>query len=266
MNKLKFYNEYHLGDSGYHIHFCNKLCEYYDDVMITNYIREDLVGISNEFIEPVYKDRIVNKPLGEKPDDAINSWINRNNDYNIWISNIFTFDSFDIFYIEFYNRLFGECGYINPVNTVDKFLFDHTLITNPIKSITTKYDFIIINSIPMSGQWGYNESQFDTLISKLVDKGYSVITTKKSRTGVDCTLDMGYTLMDIGVVSTNCKYVIGVHTAPWLYTLNKESINNIEFFICLQNQGVGYSFSNVFSVRSSFDEVYNILELKGINL
>lgn len=265
-NELHFYNNYHLGDMGYHIHFCNKLILQYPDLMIYNYTKDDYIDELNHHIYPSNKDNILIKSLKDKPKNSQNCWINRNWEYEKWRKEIFHYGNFDFFYIDFYKHLFGELGFESPVNSIDDFLFDHSSIID-FSNDVDNYDFLLINSEPFSGQWFYSERDFDQLIHHIRNSGYTVITTKKSKVdGIPCTLDYDYSLLQIGSQAIKSKYVIGVHTSPWLYSLNKYSVDNVNLFICLQNQGVTYSLDNVFSVKADFNDVYKILKRKGIVL
>lgn len=262
--EIHFFNDYHLGDMGYHIHFCNKLLLKYPNVKIINYTHQKYIDELKTHVYPQNQGKILFDTLDKKPSHAINCWIDRNRDYKNWLTTTFEMGIFDEFYVNFYKQLFGELGFVSPVETLDDFLFDHPFIKGFSDNVEF-YDFLIINSNPFSGQWFFNFDEFETLVSRIKRAGYSVITTRKSNIpGVPCTLDNGYNLMQIASQAMKVKYVVGVHTSPWLYAFNKHSVENVEFFVCLQNQGITYSPDNVFNIKNGMDNVYKLLKLKGL--
>jgi hypothetical protein len=102
-----------------------------------------------------------------------------------------------------------------------------------------KYDVLIINSLPQSGQYHYEENLFKELINHMINEGYKVITTKKVD-GVECTLDYKYNLTQIAKISTKTPIIIAVHTGPLALCLNKITLENNQFFHILDTS---HSFS-----------------------
>lgn len=229
-------------------------------------MKKEYLDEISKHIYPRNIGKIINLPLSEKTDNSLNCWINRNWEYESWKNSISSYSNFDTFYIDFYEKLFIDAGFQSPITTTQDFLFDHPVIDDFSEEVD-EYDFLIINSVPFSGQWFYNEKLFDILIRRIKENGYSVITTKKtSISGVPCTMDLGYDLLQIGAQATKVNYVIGVHTSPWLFSLNKYSVNKVKCFICLQNQGLSYSMENVIPIKLNFNEIYTKLLNIGVDI
>jgi hypothetical protein len=212
---------------------------------------------------PGTEENIINLPLDQRTTAAEDYWINRDMYHERWICNAgnFQYVDFDIFYVDFYKYLFGILGLPLPSWKKEDSLFDHPIITQGTKKTENlNFDFLIINSETRSGQWRNNPKDFDNLINALLTQGHTVVTSGPSDTKTHNTMyDYGMNLLELGNLSSKCKYVIGHHTAPWLFTFNKESIQNLEFLICLQNRGLSYSPDKVYPVRHNFDEIYQIL-------
>ena len=267
---LNFYNKYHLGDQIYHIHFCNKLLQKYPHLRISNYMYDEYKISSDLHVYPENKYRIKNIGIDNGGFSYIdlknynNCWINRKGIFDKWVSTPSSgYLEFDVFYIDFYIELLAELGLESPILNRDDFWFDNPEITKTDEH----FDFLLINSVPMSGQWYDNNGQFDEISTKLIDSGYSVISTAKSRVpDVVCTLDRGYSLLDIAKVSTGVDHVIGIHTSPFLVTLNHLSVDTVKSFICLHRQGLTYSLENVHNIKSDYKEVYNILSSYGVKI
>lgn len=266
MKELHFYNQYHLGDQLMHIHFMNKLLSKNQDFKIYNYMSDAYIKEADLHRHPDFINKITNLSLKERKDGAENSWINRDRFHDKWIAGAGThgFVDFDIFYSDFYNYLFDQIGIDGMSFTPEDSIIDHPAIMNG--SENKHFDFLIINSDTKSGQWFSNPGEWDTLINYLKGKGYKIVTTQKSKfNSVPSTLeDFNMNLLQLGRLAANCRFVVGNHTAPWLFALNKKSIEKIEFLICMQNKGLSYSYDKVYPVRHSIDEVYTILNNEGL--
>jgi hypothetical protein len=116
------------------------------------------------------------------------------------------------------------------------------------------YNILIINSVPASGQFDYNDS-FDQTIQQLASR-YRVITTKKV-VGVDCTLDTGMSLVDIGALAANCDHLVAIETGPHSACLNKWTVQNIKSWIVGHNTN-SFLYNNSLAVKN-MNELINVL-------
>lgn len=266
MTDIHLYNRYHLGDQLLNIHFLSKYLKQHPEFRFYNYMLPQYIEEANLHRHPEVEGRIINRPLSEAPATAQDSWINREGFYEkrIISAGKYGFMDYDTFYLEFYKYLFGILNTPIPEWNIEDTLLDHPIIMDT--SEKREFDFLIVNSDTRSGQWPYDPESWNTLIRDLKGKGYKVVTTQKSAfNSVPSTLeDFGMTLLELGRLAGNCRYVIGNHTAPWAFALTKRSIENLEFLICMHVRGISYSPKNVYPVRNSMKEVYDILTREGL--
>jgi len=168
-------------------------------------------------------------PLADKPDDAIDSWIG-----NLLLekrtgTSIFSYakNRYDEVYGEWFKILSKKIGVKNHFKWP---------ITHPkLKPGPMVYDWLIINSKPLSGQWqDYDEQQMDDWIRTL--PGYK-ITTKRME-GIECT---NTNLLEIGNISIRAKGIVAINTSPIICCLNQWNINK-PFYVL--SDLTGYSFTN----------------------
>lgn len=246
--KIEFYNELHLGDCLYQLLYCNKLVEKNNNIEIVFYCNEKYfyeLNLWNKFL-----DKIFFLPIEKKTSGAYNTWIGLDNFHHSTLPNYNFY--FDKQYIDFFNKLSKKINIENPIKTSEDFLFDNIEILKPTES----YDFLIVNSKPLSGQ--VDKEMINYLENKIIyDLEGKIITTKKIG-NFKCTVDYNYSLLDIAKISNNVKYIIGIHTSPMLVCLNKYSLNNFVKMYILQNENLTYSYNNkIFNIN-------NLSEMKKI--
>ena len=268
MTDIHLYNRFHLGDQLYHMHFISKYVKQFPEYRFFNYMLPEYIEESNIHRHPGTEENIINLALDQRPSDAEDYWINRDAYYEKWIQDAGQFGhvDFDIFYVNFYKFLFTQLKLPLPSWKKEDSLFDHPIISQGTKKTENlNFDFLIINSVKRWGEWRNNPKDFDTLVNTLLTFGHTVVTSGPSDTKSHSTMyDYGMNLLELGNLSSKCKYVIGHHTAPWLFTFNKESIQKLNFSICLQNRGLSYSPEHVYPVRHNFDEIYQILNRENL--
>ena len=264
MQDIHLYNKYHLGDQLYNIHFLSKYVKEFPEFRFFNYMLSEYINESDKHRHPGTEENIINLPLDQCPSTANDHWINRDGLYERWIAGAgqYNYVDFDIFYINFYKYLFETLNLPVPNWTAKDSMFDHPVIMEKFKNL--EFDFLFINSESRSGQWPNDPKHFNDMIGILNAEGYDIVTTEKSsHLNIPSTMrDYKLNLLQLGSLMNNCKYIIGKHTAPWLFSFN-EGRNNI-FSICCHVRGLSYSPNNVYPVRHRYDEIYKILEREGI--
>lgn len=105
----------------------------------------------------------------------------------------------------------------NPMASREDFLFDYPELKKPMGA---QFDYLIINSPPMSGQLpDFDPKFFQNLVRNLANEGKKVVTTHP--TGMaECTLDHHLTVTGIGALSKNCEHIIAIDTGPLWPTFN----------------------------------------------
>ena len=232
---MDFHNFYHLGDSIYSLIFLNNIIEN-NDVDINFYIKNNYL---NELEYHNYKNLKLLPRIKLVVNSGVDCWIQAN---NIWVEYYLkqrdngNCNYYDEFLLYFNKDLANRNNLKHSFNKIEDVLYYHPDLDNRRYD---DYDFFIINSRGLSGQYRYNNSDFVRLANKLISYGFKVITTEKIQ-GVDSTIEKGMTLKDIGNLSIGCKNVIAVHTAPITTALNKISINTVNKWILLNDKNITY--------------------------
>tara|TARA_R110002051_G_C8638411_1_gene485839 strand:+ start:187 stop:879 length:693 start_codon:yes stop_codon:yes gene_type:complete len=217
---MEFYNKFHLGDCLFQLYYLRALDQYCIFYVIPSYIPE---------LEFHNNGKIILKPLHEKTDKSIDTWIGNylfdrlegNSVYNS-IDN-----KYDQIYMRWFDEMSAELGIANP--------FEWPIKHPELKKAPIKYDWLIINSNPLSGQWrGYDEKEMDQFIKEL--PGYKITT--KPIEGIECT---NTNILEIGKISIQSKRIIAINTGPIVPCLNKHNINK-DFFVLTES--TGYTFTN----------------------
>lgn len=238
MKKLKMHNLYHLGDNIYSLIFLNNIIEH-NDISIEYSCRYNFLS---ELKQHNYKN--INLSALTQINNSIDTWIQAN---NFWAEYFLKQDEnndwyyYDEFYLKFYDDLAKRNSLKHTFNEIRDTLYYHPDLE---KRRYDDYDFLIVNSRGGSGQFKYVYDDFKTLVYKLKDKGFTLITTEKID-NFDCTRDKNMNLKDIGNLSIGCKNVISVHTAPMTTALNIKSVDTVNKWILLNDKNISYKIIDV---------------------
>ena len=269
MRKINFWSQHHLGDNMYHFHYCRKVLEKNKDIQIDYYLRPptDCKNYDRHYnelklhiddLERFNLIRDVIQPIG-----AIDIHINSNDrgqQYYKFLT--YTNRSYNDFYVQFFTDMSDRLGIDNPIKTNDDLLIDNYKILINNRLYNKKFDVLVINSMPNSGQIEKDLTPFDTLFEYLLSKNLKVISTEKTKyPEILSTIENNLSLLEIGNLSLYCDYVIGVHTSPIIYTFNIWNINKIKRWVVFQNEGITYSFNNRINNLSSLNYMDKIKEL-----
>ena len=203
------FNEYHLGDNLIHLNYLRKASILNPDKEFTHHCQvqyhEQLKPIIDEF--PIYL-----KDLSIHP-NSVNTWIGVNNFFyqhpqcRHWVN----------FHLDWFTYLSSVLGIANPIAAKRDLLFDYPALT---ARTFEPFDYLIINSPPMSGQLpDFNPQYFVKMVQGLVNLGQKVITTHP--TGLaNSTLEWGMDVTQIGNLSNYCQHIIAIDTGPMWTTFN----------------------------------------------
>ena len=218
-----FYNIYHLGDNVYSMYFFNKLKDYLEtnNIHILYYLNEQYINQVSEFI---ISKNIHIFPINIKK--GIDLWIeNKNLPFTLSISKSLGL-SYNNFYKIFFNSISKKLNI--PFNITSFYYEDNELIER-YERLPEKYkniDVLIVNSLPMSGQFEYIEDHWINLIIQF-SKKYKTVITKKINHQVNCTLDDNLSIKTIGAMSIKAKVIIAVNTGVVSGLLNIHTLNNV---------------------------------------
>lgn len=246
MREISFCNGYHLGDNVNHIHYLRKLCENYGDIRFFYYIKSSYFDELNVFIEDL-KEQIILKKLEDRPLDSINAWvgsipINGGKSGGVFLLN----DRYKLFY----DTISANIGLENPIKTSYDMILDAPCIN--LANTIGNYDILLINSVPLSGQYSLNDTDFKNKVDEWKEK-YTIITTRKIDS-FPCTLDYKYNLVQIANMSIRVKYIVGIATAPIIPCFNVWNIDSVKKWFVLSKRST-YSYNNRILRESSVANV-----------
>ena len=208
------YCEWHLGDNLIHANWLRRVAARAPSERFVHAARAEYLQQLREVVEDLPNIELVS--LNDRP-PSVNVWKNRRGDFydhplrDDWVA----------YHLEFFAGLARDLGVENPAAAPDDLLFDFPRLR---AKEWPKFDFLVINSIPMSGQFrGYDIAFFDIMIAELRKRGSVIVTGPSFAPGIASTLSyLGYplTVADIGALSIGCKHIIGVPTGPIWTTFN----------------------------------------------
>lgn len=206
---LAFKSETHLGDCILHAHFLRQLIKKNPKIeRIYLYQYADHLKQTQEFTRDI--PQIVLARYEAAPENALRGWVGQFGIPPLPCA-------LDTLRFSSYNKLCAQLDLKSPFVALEDILIDHPNFYRLEKF--DRYDVLLINSAPLSNQGGFDEKEFERLAYELVSKGKSVISTKRID-GIECTVDKGYSVLDIGCLSIKAKYIIGIGTGPMICCLN----------------------------------------------
>ena len=171
------------------------------------------------------------------------------------------FKAYNEMYVYFFQFVCQKLGYNCPINKPEDMLFDNPGILTPTP-LSQEWDYLLINSFPLSGQVNGTEQEmdaiFDEKIAKLRALGKSIVTTKKI-TGIPCTRDHDLSLLGIANISINAKNIVGINTAPYLMCFNIWNIDKVQ-------RWVHYNDRHLYRYNNRITNVFTKEEFAAVNL
>lgn len=275
MKKIYFYNNFHYGDCLVSLHFLNHLTKV-NDIECDFMCRSEYHNQLNEFISlnskitlsslPLKDYDLINFKTHSGPNHAINLWccpsIRR-----MWGTEIEKFPAYStkfptmldlgLVLFEIWKYVCQKNDFVFPFTGTDDMIFDEEILLKD--TLTSKYDFLLVNSYCNSGQIKLSTSQQDDLFIQIIDllkeNNKTFITTHKLL-NYESTSDSNLSLVGIGQLSKNCKVILGVPTAPFWMSVNKWSLNNCIKHVNYTNDICAYDFKNKTTNINDLDELY----------
>jgi hypothetical protein len=247
MRIINLHNDCRLGDNVFTIHFLNKYLD--SDVLFNYYVHSQYI---NELKKHIIGENIQIHPYHLVPSDSYNTWIGRDGFYYRKISE-YNFN-LDLFYVDFFNLMSSNLELSPKFFSNTDLLFDNS---NYEISTNKTYDYLIINSQPMSNQFNYQGNQFYYLCDLLTKLEKTFITTQKIK-NYECTTDYGMSLIDIGNLSNYCENIIAVNTSPIIRTFTTQNINKINKRFVLDNE-LSYSYNERIYSFNSLSQIFDKL-------
>lgn len=271
LRELNFHIEKGHGDSIQALHFLTKLCEKNPTIKCNIYINAEhkkqlnelVVGTNVCIVDQIYPDSIgiwggelLHHVQAKDPEN-----------YPIFCKepNNVHLESYFALCYEMDNT-FIEMVYPDLNKAFQNYyelLLDEDMFKKDI--VEEKFDYLIINSHPVSSIMKISASEQDAeflkLCNHLVSKGKKIITTLKIE-GFPSTQDYNMLLTDIGKLSKNCKFIVGIPTSPFLICVNKLSFNSVEKFIIYSNIEATLELDSKFYTVDSMEKLMNLDEIR----
>jgi hypothetical protein len=167
-----------------------------------------------------------------------------------------------LFYLDWFDHLSAQMGLETPFSKPEDLLFDYPSLREKSSYVTcAAFDFLVVNSLPMSGQaTRFSAPEMDLLINDLHNERYSIVTTARCGTNCICTASYGMTVTEIGKLSQLCKYILMVSTGPSWPTFNiwnKDSIAKRVIIIDSETIGLSKNTEQVRTVEEARKSLVN---------
>ena len=210
---METYCQWHLGDNLLHLHFLRKLSDAYPDIIFHHALNQQYIVQCGELVEDKHNIKLIG--LSEaKFNRPIDAWKGAE---NFFFEHPRKFE-FGALYLDFFTRIASKMGLRSPIVEKTGLLFDYPALLRNV--LPKSYDFLVVNSAPLSEQFKtYSEETFRKIVKAVEARGFSVITTKKVE-GFDCTMDTGLSVTGIGNVSLGAHFLVAVCTGAMWPSIN----------------------------------------------
>lgn len=152
---------------------------------------------------------------------SIEAW---KNDARLWETHELKND-YGPFMLWHFERLAQKMYLPSPFSKESDLLFDYPAIKD---AATAPFDFLIVNSEPMSGQCASLDlGELDKLTLELSEK-YKVMTTRGVKPWIPCTQQHRLSVTGVGGISRNCRYILMVSTGVSWATFNVWNKRSVE--------------------------------------
>lgn len=262
MHKTYFiYNDKGLGDSVYNMILFRIIKEYIikNNITIHYFTKSSYTEQIKEFVTDITNIQI--HDLDKKPNYCLELWINTrffnySHDFILAKSKTNTL-IYNLYYINFFNSVLKKLNFNISIN---KFFYTDEDLFNRYSSLPEEYkkfDILILNSTPFSGQYNYNKSEWDEYIIAL-NQRFKILTTTKVN-DVLCTSDDELTIKDIAALSTKAKIVIAIHSGVFPGLLNYYTLTNVKHFYIFDVRS-SYSYPNFENKKNITDITFSELD------
>jgi hypothetical protein len=254
---MHLYNTYHLGDCLLTLIFiyherAHLLANAKD---VTFYCNPLYISQLKDFVED-WNVCVKFMGLDAIPTNAIDTWMGH-------YRSILYSRPYDVFLLYYFNKLAEKCG-LPPITAL---FYDDAGLLERYKTLPETFkevDILFINSEPKSGQFTYNQLEWDAFATQLVTCGYKVACTTPIQIAphIPCTISNGLSLKDIGSISTHAKCIIAVNSGPIIPCLNIFTICNVQSWFVF-DATVSYAWPSIRMCRGIADIARAFLAGRG---
>lgn len=218
MKTITFWNQYNLGDCFWQCLYLRKLAQAYPDIRFVFECRTehiDQLAVMFHDIGTVGFSPL--RPGNVSSEGAVACWIGHYHAHHPLRNDIIGF------LVDWFRHLSEAVGLVSPIHCRQDLLADYPAITyRPVKqSPLPWFDWLVINSCPMSGQFRHDGDAIGHMIRDLINKQYRVAVTQPcGMHEVFCTRDWNMSITEIGYLSLLCRNIIMIATGPMWPTFN----------------------------------------------
>lgn len=242
---------WNFGDNAIHIHYLKIIAYKHPEITFFHFVKKSYINDLKFYVNGL--NNIIILDLFYCPVFSLDVWKNAD---QFWFKH-FKKSDFVEFYIDFFDNFSAKIGLENPIKNKKDFIFSGKLFINKSKKFSN-YDWFIVNSMPLSGQFKSGIVELDDFCVKL-SKRFSIITTRKIQ-DIPCTTDYNMSMCDIAAQSIKCKIHLMISTGPSWFVLNTINCNKSKgIFLLLDHEEVIFS-DNMKVMRSvkEFETYYQI--------
>lgn len=215
-----FYNLYHYGDNILNLKFLRNLPLKKNRITIHYYYNPYYIKNTIELEEYITPEIILHN--SNLPSGAIDLWMGKNP-----ILEGYHYEIFDEYYKRFYKCIVSHMGLSN-IN-ISLYHEDPQLLTR-YETLSEKYkdiDILILNTPPLSGQYEYNNDEWNEL-SLFLHSKFKVVTAQHVSDDIPCTMRDSFTIHNIAAISTHAKYIVAVHSGPLMACYNAHTKASVQ--------------------------------------
>jgi hypothetical protein len=234
-----FHCECHLGDSVFNVIWLNTWIPYIEEnnISIFYYVSNEYIIQLQEFVK---SQRIILKPLNEKPNYSLHLWMGdpffKNKIFQSYNINLIKDFPLNIYLAKYYNKYLNELN-IKNVPQLNSFEYNDSTLLDIYETLDEKYkelDILVINSLPRSNQFVYNTEEWDSFIIKLSTYRFKFVYTTPSD-GLNkfgfydkCTMSDNLSIKQLAAISTKTKVIIAVNSGVMPGILNIYTLTNVK--------------------------------------
>jgi len=248
------WNRGHLGDCIITLNFLRRCCRRDPGVAPVLYCRTAQYFHELRLLAGAFASRIEFREwpdLQRGPRGAIDAWLGADD----FLFRHRSDGDYPLIYRDLFLKISEALGIRSPIETPLDNLFE---IPRPA-SIRCDFDWLVINAVPYSRQWAYNEADFDYLVARLLSQGDRILTTHRLRhfPHVPSTWDLRLPLRTLADLACSCKRIIGINTAPMHVAINTASFESLQDVYTMDNR-------HYFAYDERFHRCFSIYELVSL--
>lgn len=209
---VKTHCDVRLGDNLAHLHFLRALAKHHPEVQFRHAAHLQYIP---QLIEVVCD--LPNISLHDlRRHDFHGSHEAWKNDARFWETHELK-NEYGPFMLWHFERISRKMGFSSPFKAEGDLLFDYPAIKD---AATEPFDFLIVNSFPMSGQCqSLDMFAMDKLCIDLSER-HKVMTTRPLKPWIPCTQNHRLSVTAVGGVSRFCKFILMISTGVSWATFN----------------------------------------------